>query len=83
MASPFPRAREADHKVEARWRYNLLNQGGGVGLRALRPNDHLDLAVEHLEKREHLVDGLAVVGGVGQTVELCRRRPQAADDLAL
>jgi len=39
---------------------------------ALRPDDDLDLAVEHLEQREHLVDRLAVVRRVEEAVELRR-----------
>ena len=35
-------------------------------------HDQVDVAVEHAQEHEHLVDRLAVVGRIEEPVELCR-----------
>jgi len=42
----------------------------------------INLAVEHVKQRQHLVDGLAVVGLIQQPVKLCRRCPEPSNDLS-
>ena len=51
--------------------------------RLLVAHYQLDMAVENLEQRDELADGLRVVGRIQKTIELRRRRPEPADDLAL
>ena len=48
---------------------------------SLRAQDEVDVAVEDLQKRHHLIDRFAIVRLVYQPIELSRRRAQAADDL--
>jgi hypothetical protein len=45
----------------------------------LRADGELDVAVERLQEREHLVDRLAVVRLIEQTVKLRRRGPQPSE----
>ncbi len=49
----------------------------------LRPDDQDHVTVEHLQPRQLLIDGLAVVRLIEQSIELRRRCPQPAHDLAL
>ena len=49
----------------------------------LGPNDQVHITVEHLQQREQLIDGLAVVRLIEQSIQLRCRRPEPAHDLAL
>lgn len=53
----------------------------GPPSRSLRADGEPDVAVEGLQKREHLVDRFAIVRLIEQAVELRRRGPQAPDKL--
>jgi len=39
---------------------------------SLRPNDQIDVTVEYLKQRQHLVDGLPVVRLIEQAIQLRR-----------
>jgi hypothetical protein len=52
-----------------------------IRLCALRSNDELDVAIEHLEQSEQLVDGLPVVHLIKESVELGWRDAEPPDDL--
>ena len=49
----------------------------------LRPNDQINVIVEHLQQSQHLIDRLAVVRLIEKAIQLRRRRPEPAHDLAL
>lgn len=54
-----------------------------IALGTLRSNNEINFAVEHLKQRQHLIDGLAVVGLVEEPIQLRGGGPEPADDLAL
>lgn len=43
---------------------------------------NVDLIAKHIEKGQHLLERLRVVGRVQKPIELCRRGPEPASDLA-
>ena len=49
----------------------------------LRPNDQVNVTVEHLQQGEQLIDRLAVVRLIEQAIQLRRGSPETAHDLAL
>jgi hypothetical protein len=47
------------------------------------PDDQVYVTVEHLQQGERLIDRLAVVRLIKQSIQLRRRRPEPANDFAL
>jgi hypothetical protein len=50
---------------------------------SLRPNDEINVTVEHLQQGEQLIDRLAVIRLIEEAIQLRRGRPESAHDLAL
>src|SRR4029079_16341368 len=50
---------------------------------SLRPNHQIDIAIEHLQERQHLVDGLAIVCLIEQAIQLRCGSPEPTHNLAL
>src|SRR5439155_4502504 len=50
---------------------------------ALRPHNEIDVTVENLQQGDELIDGLAVVCLIHESIELGRGSRESADDLTL
>ena len=55
----------------------------GIAAGGLRSNDQVHVTVEHLQQGEQLIDRLAVVRLIEKSIQLRRRCPESAHDLAL
>lgn len=59
------------------------SERGEEWLGSLGSNNKIDFAVKHLKQRQHLIDGLPVVGLVEQPIQLGGGGPEPSHDLAL
>jgi hypothetical protein len=67
--------RHTQEPAQCRWQRDVLGfdlAQPNIHSGSLRPNHQIDIAVEDLQQRQHLVDRLAIVRLIEQAIQLCR-----------